>query len=48
MKREEILDRIVELYSREDLMSLHSEYQDWDYSSMHPDETVEEFLDHED
>jgi hypothetical protein len=46
--QEEILNYIVSVYHSELMDALHSEHQDFDYSPMHPNKTVEEFLEHED
>lgn len=43
-----LLDFIADHIHPELVGELHSECQDGDFSSMHPDETSEEFHDHED
>jgi hypothetical protein len=45
---QELLDHIIETYAMDCFERLHSEGRDEDYSSLHPDETTEEFEDHED
>lgn len=45
--RQAILDYIIDKYAPH-CISLHSETKNDDYIDMHPDETAEEFDDHED
>lgn len=47
MSKTELIDHIVDCYLPE-LIELHSKFQDGESSIMHPDETVEEFMEHED
>ena len=47
MNRGELVDHIVDYYHPE-LFELHSECQGGDYCSAHPNETEEEFAEHED
>ncbi|MBE9561921.1 MAG: hypothetical protein IMF12_03515 [Proteobacteria bacterium] len=47
LDKQDLLDIIIDEYARECFSQLHSEGQDYDYSPWHPDETVEEFKDHE-
>ena len=47
MSRSELVDYVIEYYYP-DLFELHSECQGGDYCNIHPNETEEEFLDHED
>ena len=49
MKRQELLDVICDCLHSDLREYLHSEFKgDSDYSPMHPNETREEFLEHED
>lgn len=47
MDKNALIDYIADNYHPE-IIELHSECQGGDYNSMHPDETEEEFHDHED
>jgi len=46
--KQELLDYIIDEYADDCFSQLHSEGRDYDYSNMHPDETVDDFEDHED
>jgi hypothetical protein len=46
--RQELLDYIIDEYADHCFHQLHSEGRDYNYSDMHPDETLEEFEEHED
>ena len=46
---QDLLDRIADTYFREDLLHLHSECRDLgENDPMHSDESLDEFMDHED
>jgi hypothetical protein len=48
LEKQDILDHIIDQYAPRCFAQLHSEGRDYDYGNMHPDETVDEFQDHED
>ncbi len=45
---QDLRDYIIDEHNPELFSQFHSEGQDYDYSPMHPNETVEDFYDHED